>query len=287
MNAMESISKPFWDVYQRVHDSVNSLEYEYLCFNRWHLMRHIVESSTAPMTRILSLDLDVLMLVSANDFVNRVMYALEYESEKDFDVIVVGLGAINIFSPSGLQSFSDYIHNYFGREVEVVAKAVSSYGHYFSDMMIMKEYLFDKQVSQPLRKNACFELWKAKDYYTHWRAQESNRCLLERLQCVPMSGYREMVTQDNHLAYNHSSLLPTTAAKEGDKERTFLKPNFPLLYGSKESEPYCLIVSTPFPPSFLRDISVHAASCVRLTSFCCHGCTCVCSTFKGSRSSRT
>jgi hypothetical protein len=242
MNQMQFITLPFFEIYKRVHDSVNSLEYEFLCFNRWLLMRHIVSSSKLNISRVLSLDLDVLMLFNANEFVDRVMHALQYQATDDFDVIVIGLGAVNIFSINGLNIFSDYIYSYFNRSVEIVSKAVQSYVHFFSDMMIMKEFLLDSKVSKPVRKNSYFEYWKADEYYTHWRANESNGCLLQRLGCVPMSGYREMLTTDNSLSVQ---IQVDEAKFDPGKISSPHSPNKLsriYLQGTREELPYCLMV---------------------------------------------
>lgn len=225
MATMRNLSQPFFETYQRVHDSVNTLEYEFLCFNRWHLMQHIVSTSPFAMRRLLSLDLDVLLLVNASQLVDRVLHALRYRSEEDFDVVVLGLGAITLFSADGLRAFSGYMSRYFARPVEEVAKAIKRYMHFFSDMMMMKEFLLDASASSVQRKNACFELWRASDYYTHWKPQPNNACLLEMLQCVPMNGYREMLTHDNQLSL-----------RSGPDQQV-------LLQGSRETLPYCLIVS--------------------------------------------
>lgn len=292
------ITLPFKHLYAPTHHSVNSMEYEYLCFNRWHIMKEIartwnVHHPADKINRILSLDLDVLMLQNVAKFVDSTIRALtfttkttsshtslsshtsshtaetastststEHESthlhhiQTDFDLIVIALGAINIMSLQGLESFSQYIYDWYDRPWEVVQAANAPYGKFFSDMMIMKEYLFttsrngsrEVEKDRPLhlvhaRKNACYEYWRTGDYYSDWRDNPINQCLLRRLQCIPMSGYREMKQGKNKLYFyyhNSTEIIRNLQDAQAGSSKPFE------FRGTFESFPYCLMVSTNF-----------------------------------------
>lgn len=74
--------KRFFDFYSTVHFSVNVLEYEFLCFNRWHIYRWAMEwwnenhSDSEKMTRILTLDLDVVLFKNAAVFFDDILASL-------------------------------------------------------------------------------------------------------------------------------------------------------------------------------------------------------------------
>ena len=192
LDMYDEISLPFKALYSRTHNTVNSLDYEFLCFNRWLLMSNITRSWNnlhshanihhhTPMTRILSLDLDILMTTNAAKFADGLVNALSNSSmaEPDFDVIVVGLGAINLFSPVGLHRFSTFVFDWFNRSAEVVKAANEHYWKFFSDMMIMKHYI-EHAPDNNSRINACFEYWHGDQYY-EWRDIPTNQCLLQKL----------------------------------------------------------------------------------------------------------
>lgn len=250
MRKYAELTASFYQTYSKTHVSVNSLDYEFLCFNRWHLFSNITETWNQQwypqykdfhINYILSLDLDVLMTISAADFVQRIVSALSTsaaeEQRHDFEVAVIGLGAINVFTPKGLKSFSKYIQSWYAQSDEEVRKANAKYGRFFSDMMIMKEYL--EAVKTTEQRNACYEYWKASEYYS-WKEDPTNKCLLERLGCVPMSGYREMMKGNTIRFYRGKEKLSdayslASMAKDGFGQVT--------ARGDREELPYCLIVS--------------------------------------------
>lgn len=224
------------------------------------------------MTRILSLDLDVLMTMNVVDFVNRLEGALmaeqqsspssssavlpaviivdekenEQRQQQDFKVIVVGLGAINLLSDRGIVAFSEYIYDWYNKTEEEVVKTNDRWLRYFSDMMIMKQFVEDALDSSEI--NACFEYWKADAYYSQWRTKASNMCLLERLGCVPMSGYREMMDGNSlHYFIRNISVVasPIEETLHPLSAETDMAGQSVAIKGNREKTlPYCLIVST-------------------------------------------
>jgi len=285
----DAISAPFKELYAPNHGSVNDLEYEFLCFNRWHIMKHIMiawnkendqlnatkHHNHSPMTRILSLDLDVLLLQNAAKFVDNTLRTLVYSSpldeeeegvysenpqlDVDFEVVVIGLGAINIFSQKGLIYFSDFIFSWYNRSKLEIKASTKPYGKFFSDMMIMKEFLIatnslklsvlSSSTSTEYNsssRNACFEYWKASEYYSDWKATPENLCLFQRLQCVPMSGFREMSVKG--IVYNYIDLKrkeEITSLEHGSvftvSELAGTETNSIALHSNMEHYPYCLM----------------------------------------------
>ncbi|RYG62948.1 hypothetical protein EON64_16890 [archaeon] len=246
MSVFAEQTQRFFDLYQRTHATVNSVEYEFLCFNRWLLIRNVTErwnsehTGELSMQRILALDLDVLMTMSAHEFASNVINALSpplspprhLDSQPPFQVAVISLGAVQLFSARGIARFAQYTWEFFARPLLQVQEGLRPYGRFFSDMMLMKEYIVEARGNASLR-NACFELWRANEYY-QWREQTVNRGLLNALGCVPMSGYREM------MAGNELSFFRGDHRLQGGGQDKGLRS--PLsLRGSRESLPYCLV----------------------------------------------
>jgi hypothetical protein len=64
-------------------------------------------------------------------------------------------------------------------------------GKFMSDMILLKAFLSENNST----RNSCFELWKSNQYYSHWKPQ--NECLLQALQCVPMSNYASFIGENS------------------------------------------------------------------------------------------
>jgi len=135
----------FMGMYRPNHHSINTVEYEYLCFFRWHLFRIVVdnwEDSHAPINRIITMDSDAIITTDAFTLYNNLYLSLDYNSENDFDLIVITPGAFHLWSVHGLRTYSDFIYSWYNASVDTVlanTKKVAGYLYgrlHFSDMQV-------------------------------------------------------------------------------------------------------------------------------------------------------
>lgn len=87
------------------HISVNSYEYEFLCFDRWHVIAQIVHHSGMVMDNIVVMDADVMILVDLPTwFMN---------STQSSDLSIHALGGLTFFKAVALQEYSAFIHRFY------------------------------------------------------------------------------------------------------------------------------------------------------------------------------
>lgn len=237
-------SKAFLDRYRPFHTHAAYLEAEYdsFCFFRWIIFSREVKvwnsrRDRVPIERVLALDLDVLMTVSPARFFNNVFNAVSLTDGLRF--VSIALGAVVALTTEGLADLSDYIFGFYFNQTDAKIRAVhTSYGIYFTDMMIMKEFA----ARAPSTRNICFDyatpmsnssLVERPGYKT-WRNAEHNQCLLRHLGCIPMSNYRGM--RNGLRFYRFGRVLkeydcvasPPPVLRNKDEELPFCYIHFPL-----------------------------------------------------------
>jgi hypothetical protein len=133
MTKMKEHDTHFMNMYKINHHSINSVEYEYLCFYRWHLFRHAVDNwpdKTRPITNIITMDSDVIITTNPVEYYFRTIQTLGYQNASQFELIVVAPGAMHLWSHHGLTAYSEYIYDWFNKSSSVVeenTKKVAGY----------------------------------------------------------------------------------------------------------------------------------------------------------------
>eukprot|EP01038_Epipyxis_sp_PR26KG_P008356 gene8356-11303_t len=248
INKYKTTTDDFFEVYKKYHYSVNSLPYEFLCFNRWNIYANTMldwnknqhygyfnqsnnhrnrHHRMAPINRILALDLDILMTMDAATFYMNIIHSLSYNKIQNnaddidnfddfYELIVVGLGAIHLYSKRGLLAFSNHVINFFNQPVDIIKQTYKNYGPWFSDMMMTKDWVLENNIT----RNGCFEL--------------KLRCLWESIDCIPMNTYNEMIKNNHLLFFQNDQLIHNWK----DMTNGTLS-----IRGVNEKLPYCLIVS--------------------------------------------
>ncbi len=93
MRNMTDIDKKFRAIYK--HHAVNEVEYEFLCFYRWHLFRYAIDNwadHAHPIENIITMDSDIIMLSNAFEYYFKTLETLQYRSSNQFELIVVSPG---------------------------------------------------------------------------------------------------------------------------------------------------------------------------------------------------
>lgn len=241
MRSFQFLDVQFFGMYERNHHSINPMAYEYLCFYRWHLFRQAMqewekEYPASPMQRILTIDLDVLMLRNAAMFFEEVLQSLSlprntnYSSsfstplpiEFSFELIVIANGAVHLWSPHGLTAYSDFIYNWYNQSSEAVLAKTKKHAGYlfnvlhFSDMQMVKVFMDEKGET----RNGCYVDASLNGI---WTRTSSHQCLLDALGCIPMGRYDDMM-KNNTLHFDN-----TTSNVQ--------------IRGRDEYLPYCLMVN--------------------------------------------
>ena len=120
----KAVHEHFFAMYEKNHHSINNVEYEYLCFFRWHLFRKLVEmwkTEANPIKRVLTIDTDVVMLTNAAEFFSNAIQALQISSEDDgFDVVTISPGCVHLWTSTGLISYSNFIYEWYNKTQESV-----------------------------------------------------------------------------------------------------------------------------------------------------------------------
>ena len=137
----------FMQIYRPNHHSINTVEYEFLCFFRWHLFREAVEEwnnqrNQSPIKKIITMDSDAMILANANSLYSNMHISLDFLSADSFELIVVTPGAFHLWSPHGLRAYSDFMYEWYSHPVDKVTantKLVAGYLYgtlHFSDMQV-------------------------------------------------------------------------------------------------------------------------------------------------------
>lgn len=129
------------------HISVNTITYEYLCFYRWLVINEIVVSwsvhSNTPMQKIITMDLDVVILANPNTFFTDVFAKFKMNYHKSNFIILIPGGLI-LWSPLALNQFKEYLINWYNRNYEEIKLSTTEAAHdiinnqtHFSDMYML------------------------------------------------------------------------------------------------------------------------------------------------------
>ncbi len=102
MRNLTKLNDHFMRMYRPNHHSINTVEYEYLCFYRWHMYRHAIDAwqdDQQPITNIITMDSDVLIVFDPVEFYVRAVEALGFQNENsssNFELAVISAGAFHI-----------------------------------------------------------------------------------------------------------------------------------------------------------------------------------------------
>jgi hypothetical protein len=102
LRLMTELDNAFMSMYRPNHHSINTVEYEYLCFYRWHLFRNIIDNwgkmhsgeHYKPIQNIITMDSDVVITMDPTKFYAQVLSSLKYQSSNDFELIIIAPGKI-------------------------------------------------------------------------------------------------------------------------------------------------------------------------------------------------
>jgi hypothetical protein len=236
----------FMTMYKPNHHSINSIEYEYLCFYRWHVFRYIVVNwsithpNELPMKRIMTLDLDVIFFQNAAEFFNNVVESLtipiNYHKNDtnhinnnhydNFELIVITNGAIHLWTPHGIIAYSDFIYEWYNKSdpnlVTEETMKVAGYLYkvlHFSDMQMVDAFSNSRIKNGKDKLNQCYIEGSTKGF---WSRPNNHQCLLDILGCVPVGRFNDFMTNTTFSYINGT------------------------LWGSEEKFPYCLMVIFEF-----------------------------------------
>lgn len=207
-------------------------------------MRWNQQSVHKPIERILALDLDVLMTINPAHFFHNVMHAVSASSSPTggantkYDYVAITLGAVNLFTNRGLAAYADYIFQfYFNHTDDKIRQVHASYGKFFTDMMMSKEFF----VRDTTTRNHCFDYTSnaSAQGYKNWRLVEANSCLLQRLGCIPMSNYRGMKNEPRF--YLGAQAMPVHTCADGSSSSSDGKRPRLSLRNKDETLPFCLV----------------------------------------------
>ena len=147
----QALHDRFMQMYRPNHHSINTVEYEFLCFFRWHLFREAVDNwnnqrNQSSIKKIITIDSDAIILADANSLYSKMHSSLEFSSADSFELIVVTPGAFHLWTPHGLRAYSDFMYDWYNHPVDKVTantKLVAGYLYgtlHFSDMQVRKTY---------------------------------------------------------------------------------------------------------------------------------------------------
>ena len=219
----------FHEMYIPNHMSLNTYHYEFLCFYRWIVYAEVVKNwnianPNDPITRILTMDSDILFMKNVAQLFQSVLNSINFTPNRkkdDFELTVLGLGAIHLWLPKGLQKYSDFIYEWYNdTNVKENIKKALNYNklmgeYHFSDMQLVEVFIEKDNKT----RDSCFlhssTLNDVNDAHSNYR-----RCLIDYLQCFPLINYSE----------------------RGNRIITFNKTSLSLK-GSHSNYPYCAMVS--------------------------------------------
>lgn len=262
------ISSKYQPFKSLIHKTVTSLEYELTIF-RWKVYNSIVtewnqkHKPEDQIKRILCADGDVLMTMSPAKFYHDVMHTFllnstnptlhdphdKREKELGYQLINLAYGVMCLFTPRGLTNFDGFIDQWYsGSEEEILARSNGAGGgKYLSDMMLLERFMF----TEVTERNNCFEYDRYVNYYEGWRAVPNNQCLLQALQCIPMSNYLSLgIRWGLYFAVNGQRTKLTK-----HNQNLLINKDSLSIYGAKEKYPYCFMVRRTF--TFLSSIFFH------------------------------
>jgi len=225
--------QPIYDVFHEMyipnHMSLNTYHYEFLCFYRWIVYAEVVKNWNIAnpndlITRILTMDSDILFMKNVAQLFQSALNSINFTPNRkkdDFELTVLGLGAIHLWSPKGLQKYSDFIYEWYNdTNVKENIKKALNYNklmgeYHFSDMQLVEVFIEKDNKT----RDSCFlhasTLNDVNDAHSNYR-----RCLIDYLQCFPLINYSE----------------------RGNRIITFNKTSLSLK-GSHSNYPYCAMVS--------------------------------------------
>jgi hypothetical protein len=121
MRQMKALQDSFFAMYKVNHHSINDVNYEFLCFYRWLMFRSMVDywqkthTPEDQISKIVTIDSDVLIMTNALDFFDGVLRTLRYGVDQPYELIIITPGAVHLWSYMGLISYSDYIYEWYNK----------------------------------------------------------------------------------------------------------------------------------------------------------------------------
>lgn len=221
----------FHAMYIPNHMSLNTYHYEFLCFYRWIVYSEIVRNwnianPNDPITRIITMDSDILFMKNVAELFHNVLNSITFipgKKKEDFELTVLGLGAIHMWSPVGLHKYSDFIYDWYNdSKIDVKENIKSVLGksklngeYHFSDMQLVE--VFIKRDGKT--RDSCFLHASSLQSNTNDVHSRYRHCLIDYLKCFPLINYSE----------------------RGNRLITFNKTTMSLK-GSHSDYPYCAMV---------------------------------------------
>ena len=200
----------FHEMYKQNHYSVNNLEYEYLCFFRWHMFRIVVENMNnfvfvgpgeQKIKRVLTIDSDVVLFQNVGEFFDSLANGLQLVSPTRgdvFDVIVVAHGAVQLWTEQGIIRFSKYVMDWFNRPSHVIFDIAKQHQSrkrtHFSDMNLIGYFANENATL----RNAC-PVVAANTNKRH--RDEYGKCLVSHMRCIPNGNFDGNMMRDNSIRW--------------------------------------------------------------------------------------
>jgi len=213
------------------HISLNTHHYEFLCFYRWIVYSNIVRNwnianPNDPISRIITMDSDILFMKNVAELFHNVLNSITFipnRKKEEFELTVLGLGAIHLWSPIGLHKYSDFIYDWYNDSKIDVKENIKKYAgklmgeYHFSDMQLVDVFISrDRKTRDSCFLHASSLNDNANDGHSQYR-----HCLIDYLNCFPLINYSER--GNRKINFNKTSLT---------------------LKGSHSEYPYCAMVYT-------------------------------------------
>ena len=187
-----NIEQSFRRMYR--HVSFNYFDYEFLCFYRWHMFNQMIktwntlQSSSGRISRVITLDTDVLLMMNAAEFYKRAVVASGVD-KSNMDLIIASPGAVQLWSSHGIRKFSDFIYDWYNETTSIVmerslnASALFAKSFkVFSDMEMVSEFA----LRNTAKRKPCLSIVSQTKSADRKPWQD---CVIESLGCVPVGDY--------------------------------------------------------------------------------------------------
>ena len=221
----------FHEMYIPNHMSLNTWHYEFLCFYRWIVYSEVVRNwnianPNDPISRIITMDSDILFMKNVAELFHNVLNSITFipnRKKEEFELTVLGLGAIHLWSPVGLHKYSDFIYDWYNDSKIDVKENIKKHAgkimgeYHFSDMQLVDAFISrDRKTRDSCFLHASSLNADANDGHAQYR-----HCLIDYLKCFPLINYSER--GNRQINFNKTSLT---------------------LKGSHSEYPYCAMVNT-------------------------------------------